>query len=63
MQARRMSLASLAGAATLGSVGSATAQVCGNKEVALKLGARYGSGGCYAQRGVDLSAFDECGWL
>jgi DNA topoisomerase III len=35
----------------------------GNKEVALKLGARYGSGGWYAPPGVDLSAFAERGWL
>jgi DNA topoisomerase-3 len=35
----------------------------GNKEVALKLGARYGSGGWYAPSGVDLSAFGERGWL
>lgn len=35
----------------------------GNKEVALKLGARYGSGGWYAPPGVDLSAFGERGWL
>jgi DNA topoisomerase-3 len=35
----------------------------GNKEVALKLGARYRSGGWYAPRGVDLSAFGERGWL
>jgi DNA topoisomerase III len=35
----------------------------GNKEVALKLGARYGSTGWYAPPGVDLSAFDERGWL
>jgi DNA topoisomerase-3 len=35
----------------------------GNKEVALKLGARYGSGGWYAPHGVDLSAFGERGWL
>lgn len=34
----------------------------GNKEVALKLGARYGSAGWYAPPGVDLSAFDERGW-
>jgi DNA topoisomerase III len=31
----------------------------GNKEVALKLGARYGSAGWYAPPGVDLSAFGE----
>jgi len=31
----------------------------GNKEVALKLGARYGSEGWYAPPGVDLSAFGE----
>jgi DNA topoisomerase-3 len=35
----------------------------GNKEVALKLGARYGSGGWYAPPGVDLSVFGERGWL
>ena len=35
----------------------------GNKQVALKLGARYGSAGWYAPPGVDLSAFGERGWL
>jgi DNA topoisomerase III len=35
----------------------------GNKEVALKLGARYGSEGWYAPPGVDLFAFGERGWL
>jgi DNA topoisomerase III len=35
----------------------------GNKEVALRLGARYRSGGWYAPPGVDLSAFEERGWL
>jgi DNA topoisomerase-3 len=35
----------------------------GNKGVALKLGARYGSAGWYAPPGVDLSAFGERGWL
>ncbi len=35
----------------------------GNKDVALKLGARYGSGGWYAPPGVDLSVFGERGWL
>jgi DNA topoisomerase III len=35
----------------------------GNKEVALKLGARYRSGGWYAPPGVDLSAFGERGRL
>jgi len=35
----------------------------GNKEVALKLGARYGSEGWYAPPGIDLSAFGERGWL
>jgi len=34
----------------------------GNKEVAMKLGARYGSGGWYAPPGTDLSAFRERGW-
>jgi DNA topoisomerase-3 len=35
----------------------------GNKEIALKLGARYAAGGWYAPPGVDLSAFKENGWL
>ena len=35
----------------------------GNKDVAIKLGARYGSAGWYAPPGVDLSAFSERGWL
>ncbi len=35
----------------------------GNKEDALKLGARYRSGGWYAPPGVDLAAFGERGWL
>ena len=35
----------------------------GNKYDALKLGARYRSGGWYAPPGVDLSAFRERGWL
>jgi DNA topoisomerase-3 len=35
----------------------------GNKEVALKLGARYRAGGWYAPPGVDLAAFGEQGWL
>jgi DNA topoisomerase III len=35
----------------------------GNKDIALKLGARYRSGGWYAPPGVDLSAFGERGWL
>ena len=35
----------------------------GNKDVAMKLGARYGSTGWYAPPGVDLSAFGERGWL
>ena len=35
----------------------------GNKEVAMKLGARYGSTGWYAPPGVDLSAFGQRGWL
>jgi DNA topoisomerase III len=35
----------------------------GNKEVAMKLGARYASTGWYAPPGVDLSAFGERGWL
>jgi DNA topoisomerase-3 len=35
----------------------------GNKEIALKLGARYGSAGWYAPPGVDFSVFGELGWL
>jgi DNA topoisomerase-3 len=35
----------------------------GNKEAALRLGARYGSGGWYAPHGADLGAFRERGWL
>ncbi|MDA0652780.1 MAG: DNA topoisomerase, partial [Proteobacteria bacterium] len=35
----------------------------GNKEEALKLGARYRSGGWYAPHGVDLAAFGGRGWL
>jgi DNA topoisomerase-3 len=35
----------------------------GNKDVALKLGARYRSEGWYAPSGVDLAAFGERGWL
>jgi DNA topoisomerase-3 len=35
----------------------------GNKDVAMKLGARYGSAGWYAPPGADLSAFGERGWL
>jgi DNA topoisomerase-3 len=35
----------------------------GNKDVALRLGARYGSAGWYAPLGVDLTAFGERGWI
>ncbi|MGI9490554.1 MAG: DNA topoisomerase [Geminicoccaceae bacterium] len=35
----------------------------GNKEIAMKLGARYRPGGWYAPAGIDLAAFDERGWL
>ena len=35
----------------------------GNKDAALKLGARYRAGGWYAPAGVDLTAFGERGWL
>jgi DNA topoisomerase-3 len=35
----------------------------GNKEVALKLGARYRSGGWFAPPGTDLAGFSERGWL
>jgi DNA topoisomerase-3 len=35
----------------------------GNKEIAIKLGARYRSGRWYAPPGIELAAFDERGWL
>jgi DNA topoisomerase-3 len=35
----------------------------GNKDVAMKLGARYSADGWYAPPGVDLSAFKDKGWL
>jgi DNA topoisomerase III len=35
----------------------------GNKDIAMKLGARYGTAGWYAPPGADLSAFGERGWL
>jgi DNA topoisomerase-3 len=35
----------------------------GNKDLAMKLGARYRQGGWYAPPGVDLTAFGERGWL
>ena len=35
----------------------------GNKDVALKLGARYRPGGWYAPPGIDLAAFGDRGWL
>jgi len=35
----------------------------GNKEVAMKLGARYGSAGWYAPPGVEMGPFEERGWL
>jgi DNA topoisomerase-3 len=35
----------------------------GNKDVAMKLGARYSSAGWYAPPGVDLSGFGKRGWL
>jgi len=49
--------------ATKNSIGTPLRIPYGNKEVALKLGARYGSKGWYAPPGVDLSAFGERGWL
>jgi hypothetical protein len=35
----------------------------GNKDVALRLGARYRAGGWYAPSGVDLAEFQQRGWL
>jgi DNA topoisomerase III len=35
----------------------------GNKDAAMKLGARYRAGQWYAPPGVDLTAFGERGWL
>jgi DNA topoisomerase-3 len=34
-----------------------------NKDIALRLGGRYRSGGWYAPPGIDLGAFGERGWL
>jgi DNA topoisomerase-3 len=35
----------------------------GNKDIALKLGARYRPGGWYAPPGVETNPFEERGWL
>ena len=35
----------------------------GNKEIAFRMGARYGADGWYAPPGVDLAGFRERGWL
>jgi DNA topoisomerase-3 len=35
----------------------------GNKETALRLGARYRAGGWFAPQGTDLEPFREKGWL
>jgi DNA topoisomerase-3 len=35
----------------------------GNKDIALKLGARYRSGGWYAPPGIETGPFEERGWL
>jgi DNA topoisomerase-3 len=35
----------------------------GNKEAALRMGARYRPGGWYAPAGVELGCFRKCGWL
>ena len=35
----------------------------GNKELAFRLGARYGADGWYAPPGIDLAGFRERGWL
>jgi DNA topoisomerase-3 len=35
----------------------------GNKDIAVRLGARYRPGGWYAPPGIDLAAFGERGWL
>jgi DNA topoisomerase-3 len=55
--------AALMAPAPANSIGTPLRIPYGNKEVALKLGARYGSGGWYAPPGVDLSVFGERGWL
>ena len=54
---------SLCGSTGSGATGTLLRIPYGNKDVALKLGARYRSGGWYAPPGVDLSAFGERGWL
>jgi DNA topoisomerase-3 len=55
--------ATLAAAPTNSVTGTPLRIPYGNKDVALKLGARYGSGGWYAPPGADLSVFGERGWL
>jgi DNA topoisomerase-3 len=64
---RKRKAAAAAAASTTAQENSATGTPLripyGNKDIALKLGARYRSGGWYAPPGVDLVAFGERGWL
>ena len=64
--ARRMSLPRLSRQRRLGGIRKLIPPLripYGNKESALRLGARYRAGGWYAPAGVDLAAFGERGWL
>ncbi|WP_338822066.1 MULTISPECIES: type IA DNA topoisomerase [Bradyrhizobium] len=64
---RKRKAKAAAAASTIAQANSATGTPLripyGNKDIALKLGARYRSGGWYAPPGVDLTAFGERGWL
>jgi DNA topoisomerase-3 len=64
---RKRKATAAAAASTIEQANSATGTPLripyGKKDVALKLGARYRSGGWYAPAGVDLAAFGERGWL
>ncbi len=54
----------VAGSSATGSrVGTPLRIPYGNKELAFRLGARYGADGWYAPPGVDLAGFRERGWL
>ncbi len=67
MSRKRKAAAAAAAASTTAQTDSVTGTPLripyGNKDIALKLGARYRSGGWYAPPGVDVAAFGERGWL
>jgi DNA topoisomerase-3 len=57
------SRASSKGASAVAAEGTALAIPFGNKEAAMRLGARYGAVGWVAPPGTDLGPFRERGWL